>query len=130
RDEKKVGKEIASIKKSRASIMKRFDLETEKEIFAEMAKMFYNDIPKSQHPEVYQSIIFKKFGNRDMDKMFHDYADYVFANTMLLDSAKFNEFLKNPTVENMLDDAALRYSLSFARNYNEVYKPKVEKYRE
>lgn len=130
RDEKKIEKEAAELKKLRRSMMKRFDLATEKEIFMEMAKMFYNDIPKSQHPEVYQSVIFKKFGNTNMDKTFADYTEYVFANTFLLDSNKFNAFLKNPTMEAMLDDAALRYALSFARNYNEVYKPKIEKYND
>ena len=95
-----------------------------------MAKMFYQDIPKSQHPEVYQNVIFKKFGNSDMNKMFADYAEYVFNNTMLLDTVKLNAFLENPTVDAMLEDAGLRYALSFARNYNEVYKPKIEKYTE
>lgn len=130
RSEKKIEEEVKRLKNSRRAIMKRFDQKTEKEIFAEMAKMFYNDVPKSQHPEVYQSVIFKKFGNSNPDKMFADYADYVFANTFLLDSNKFNNFLKDPTMDKMMEDAGLRYALSFARNYNEVYKPKIEKYNE
>lgn len=129
-DQKKIDEEVKSIKSGRKSTMKRFDMATEKEIFSEMAKMFYNDIPKNQHPDVYQNVIFKKYGNSNMDKMFADYTAYVFANTMLLDTAKFNEFLKNPTVDAMMEDPALVYSLSFARNYQEVYKPKIEKYNE
>lgn len=126
----KIEKEVKDLKKSRKSMMTRFDRNTEQEILAEMAKMFYQDIPKSQHPEVYQNVIFKKFGNSDMNKMFADYAEYVFNNTMLLDTVKLNAFLENPTIDAMLEDAALRYALSFARNYNEVYKPKIEKYTE
>lgn len=126
----KIEKEVKDLKKSRKSMMTRFDRNTEQEILAEMAKMFYQDIPKSQHPEVYQNVIFKKFGNSDMNKMFADYAEYVFNNTMLLDTNKLNAFLENPTVDAMLEDAGLRYALSFARNYNEVYKPKIEKYTE
>lgn len=128
--QEKIEKEVKGLKKSRKGMMARFDRNTEQEILAEMAKMFYQDIPKSQHPEVYQNIIFKKFGNSDMNKMFADYAEYVFNNTMLLDTVKLNAFLENPTIDAMLEDAALRYALSFARNYNEVYKPKIEKYTE
>lgn len=128
--QEKIEKEVKGLKKSRKGMMARFDRNTEQEILAEMAKMFYQDIPKSQHPEVYQNVIFKKFGNSDMNKMFADYAEYVFNNTMLLDTVKLNAFLENPTIDAMLEDAALRYALSFARNYNEVYKPKIEKYTE
>ncbi|MCB9046510.1 MAG: S46 family peptidase [Chitinophagales bacterium] len=129
-DEKEIEKQVKDIKKSRKSIMPRFDLNTEKEILAEMAKMFYNDIPKNQHPEVYQNVIFKKFANSDLDKTFKDYAEYVFENTFLLDTVKLNAFLANPNLEEMLDDAALRYALSFARNYKEVYEPKIDKYKD
>lgn len=129
-DQKVIDKQVKRIKSARARIMERFDLNTEKEIFAEMAKMFYNDIPKSQHPEVYQSVIFKKFANSNIDQTFSEYADYVFNNTFLLDTMRFNAFLKNPNLDEMLDDAVLRYALSFARNYNEVYKPKIDEYRE
>ncbi len=129
-DQEKIDKEVKDLKSSRSAMMKRFDKATEQEIFAEMAKMFYNDIPKSQHPEVYHNIIFKKFGNSDLDKTFNDYAAYVFSNTLLLDSVRFKAFLENPTLDAMLEDPALRYSLSFARNYKEVYEPKIDKYRE
>lgn len=129
-DQEKIDKEVKGIKSYRSSIMKRFDLETEHEIFAEMAKMFYEDIPKNQHPEVYQSIIFKEYGNKNIDKTFSDYADYVFENTFLLDTTKFNAFLDNPNLDEMLADPALRYALSFARNYEEVYKPKIDEYND
>lgn len=125
-----IKKQVKSIKSSRESLIKRFDEATEREIFAEMTKMFYNDIPKSQHPEVYQHIIFKKFGSASSDETYYDYANYVFDNTFLLDTNRLNAFLDSPTIEGMLEDPALRYSLSFARNYEEVYKPKIDKYRD
>lgn len=127
-DEDKIKKEIKGIKSYRERMMDRFDSDTEQEILAAMAQMFYEDIPKNQHPEVYQSVIFKKFGDKNMEQTFKDYADYVFENTFLLDSVRFNAFMEDPNIDDMLEDPALRYALSFARNYNEVYKPKVEKY--
>lgn len=128
-DQKNIDKEVKQIKKYRESVMGRFDEATEREIFAAMAKMFYNDIPKSQHPDIYQNVIFKKYGGKDMDKTFADYTAYVFDNTFLLDSAKFAAFLDSPTIEVMEADPALQYALSFARNYETIYKPKIEQYR-
>ncbi|MBW7914905.1 MAG: S46 family peptidase, partial [Taibaiella sp.] len=85
---------------------------------------------KNQHPEVYQNIIFKKYANSNIDQTFNDYSEYVFANTFLLDTTRFNAFMANPNLDDMLEDPALRYALSFARNYKEVYQPKIEKYTE
>lgn len=129
-DQEKIEKEIKGIKRSRASIMRRFDYDTEKEIFAEMTKMFYEDIPKSQHPDIYQKVIFKEFGSSSLNETFYKYADYVFANTMLLDTNKLNAFLENPSIEAMNNDPAIMYALSFVWNYDEYYKPKVDEYQE
>lgn len=129
-DEKDIEKQVKSIKRSYNSIMGRFDESTEREIFAAMAKMFYNDIPKSQHPDIYQSVIFKKFGSSSSDETFTNYANYVFENTSLIDSNKLDKLLEEPTLEKLYQDPAIQYAMSFVNNYNEVYKPKVDEYRE
>lgn len=128
--EKEIAKQVKGIKRSYNSTMRLFDMETEKEIFAEMTKMFYQDIPKGQHPDIYQKVIFENFGGGNSDETFYKYADYVFANTMLLDSNKLNEFLENPTTEAMDKDPGIMHALSFVWNYEEYYKPKVDAYRE
>lgn len=130
RDQEKIDEEIKGIKAARKAMMKRFDMATEKEIYAEMNKMFYQDIPKSQHPDVYQKLVFQKFGNTDLNKTFNEHADYVFKNTLLLDSNKFNELMKNPTTSAMDNDPAIAFALGFVWNWDEIYKPKVDKYNE
>lgn len=109
----------------RKAVMKDYDRGTEQEMLAEMAKMYYKEVPKSQHPDIYQNVIFKKFGSDNLDKTFVDYADYVFNNTMLLDNAKFEAFTNNPKKEDIANDAAAQYALSFVHNYSEFYEPKV-----
>lgn len=121
---------VDNIRKDRKAIMKTFDLGTDKELFAEMTKMYYQDIPKSQHPSIYQRVIFKKYGSDNLDKTFNDYADYVFANTFLLDTTKFNDILANPTVEKLKSDPACDYAFSFIRNYRKYYEPKIHAFSE
>ncbi len=125
-----IKKHVDELKKGRKSIMRAFDLSTDKELFAAMTKMFYTDINKSQHPDIYQRVIFKKFGSDNLDKSMADYADYVYNNTFLLDSNKFNAFVENPTLEKMDNDAAATYAFSFMDNYKEFYEPKYNAYRE
>lgn len=127
---KDIEKAVSRIERSYNYYMTRFDEGTEKDIFAAMAKMFYQDIPKGQHPDIYQRVIFKKFGGNDLDKTFKDYSEYVFANTMILDTAKFNAFLKNPTLSEMDSDPAVQYALSFVKNYTDNYEPVYDAYAE
>lgn len=116
------------LKTGRKALMASFDASTEQELFAETSKMFYKDVPKAQLPDIYERVIFKKFGNAGGDKTFTDYAKYVFANTFLVDDAKFEAFIKKPTQEAIRKDAAAQYSISFVRNFNEYFQPRLDQY--
>jgi hypothetical protein len=118
-------KYLKPLKASRRSLFKDYDRNLDQEIFAEMTKMFYNDVPQSQLPGIYNEVIFKKFG-KSQDKAFTDYAAYVYSNTFLLDSTKFNAFAAAPTLKQLNNDPAIQYAISFVRNYEQNYQPKVE----
>lgn len=123
-----IKKHIDDLKKMRKSGIKLYDKGTEQEMIAQTLKMFYNDIPKSQHPDLYQAVIFKKYSSDNMDKAFNDYAAYVIDNNFFLDSNKFNDFCKDPSIEKLEKDAAVQYAMSFVRNYKEYYEPKVDEF--
>jgi hypothetical protein len=118
-------KYLTPIKASRRTLLKDFDKSLDQDLFAEMTKMYYNDIPKSQHPSIYEDVIFKKYG-RNQDVAFPEYASYVYKNTFLLDSNKFNAFAANPTLKQLESDPAVQYAFSFVRNYEKNYLPKIE----
>jgi hypothetical protein len=114
----------------RANAMKTFVADMEKEIFARMTEAFYKDISKSQHPDIFQTTIFKMFGSQDWTKTFNDYTNYVFANTIFLNDIKFNEFIKNPKAEVLANDAAVVYIQSFMKNYEDNYADKINAFNE
>ena len=103
-----------------------FDLATDREILAKTAEMFYNDVPRAQHPDVYQRVIFSKFGSATEPGTFSEYASHMYANTFLLDSARFEAFAANPTRAQIEADPAAQYAISFVRNFNQYYMPKYE----
>lgn len=106
--------------------LKDYDEATDREMFAEMTKMYYRDIPKSQQPDIYQREIFKNYSDDNWEKMLKAYTDHVYKNTFLMDQEKFDAFCKNPSLAQIENDPAIRYALSFVRNFEEYYLPKVD----
>jgi len=120
-----IKKYVTTLKATRRIIMKEFDEATEKDMLAQMAKMFYDEVPKVQLPDIYATVIFPKFGKYNDEKTYTKYASYVFANTFTVDSNKFNAFCDAPTLEKLEKDAAAEYALSFVHNYNKNFLPKA-----
>jgi len=124
-DKDSLEKYTRQLKSAYKSVMKGYDRAMDQEIFAEMTRMYYNDVPKEQQPAIYQEVIFKKYG-KNADKAFADYAAYVYKNTFLLDSNKFNAFIEKPTLKQLNSDPAVQYAYSFVRNWELNYAPKIE----
>lgn len=118
----------ARIKAYRDNMKAAYVAEMEKEIFARTVEAFYKDISKSQQPDVYQTQIFRMFGNEDWTKTFNDYATYVFSNSLFLDDNKFEDFIRNPKAQALEMDPAFIYAKSFMDNYENNYKEKVDNF--
>lgn len=123
-----IDKYIKMLQAIRKPSMKEYDEATDKELFAEMTKMYYRDVAKSQHPDIFQTVIFKKYGDDNWDKTFKNYTDYVYKNTFLMDDAKFEAFCNNPTLEQLNADPAIQYALSFVHNFETYYQPKLDEF--
>jgi hypothetical protein len=88
--------------------------------------MYYNDVAKSQHPDIFQRVIFKKYGSESMDKTFAAYTDDVYKNTFILDEKKLEAFLAKPNLEQIKNDPAIQYALSVVHNFDTYYQAKVD----
>ncbi len=126
---------------ARRALAKEYDPGTEKELLAEMTKMYYENVDKSQLPDIYEKVIFNKecCGKKTCKKptkkgelvcymgtTYAQYADYVMSHTFVTDSITFNAFLAKPTLAALKNDAAVQYAMSFVTNYTKNYQPKVE----
>ena len=97
--------------------LKKRDLPSDKKIVAATAMMFYTDIDKNQHPIGFYQGIKEKFGPLDDEATFKAWANYVFDNTMILDSAKWAAFNANPDAVTLQNDPAFAYASAFVENY-------------
>lgn len=118
---------ITSVRKAN---IKGMDRGTDVDLLGAMTELYYREVPKSQLPDIYTRVIFKKFGSENNPKTFTDYAKYVADNTFLLDDEKFKAFTDNPTLTALYDDPGAEYGLSFVHNWNDNYQPIIEKFAE
>ncbi len=131
-----VDKYLNTAKAMYRASMKEFDPGTEKEMFAEMVKLYHDNVPTEQLPDVFANVILKKEDHKNCKKKdcyhgksYNDYADFVFAHTILADSNKFNDFCKQPSFAKLKADAAVACAVSFAGNYSKNFQPKVEEFQ-
>jgi hypothetical protein len=123
-----IKKYVANLEKSRKAVMRTFDRGTEQELLAFSARAFYKEVPKSQLPDIYDRVIFKNYGSDNLDRTFKEYAAFVFNNTFLLDSNRFNAFTESPSLEQIRNDAAAQYAISFVRNFKKYIEPRYQEY--
>ena len=124
-----VNKFAKAVKTAYTTNIKFYDAGVDKELFAEMTNMFYNNVPKDQQPGIYQNVIFKNYGTNS-DKTYTDYTNYVYSNTILLDSNKINDLVKEPTLEKINNDPAVVYATSFIDNYKNKVEAKVNTFND
>ncbi|MDI9319842.1 MAG: S46 family peptidase [Phycisphaerales bacterium] len=121
-----IDKYVKVLKMARSMNMKDYDPATDKDLFAAMSKMYYNNVSKNQLPDIYQEVILGKDDQDASNELFQAYTKYVYKNTCLLDSAEFESFCTKPTLSAIKRDPALQYAISFVRNFESNYLPKIE----
>ncbi len=140
-DADSIKKYVTAAQTARRAVAKEYEAGTDKELLAAMTKMYYENVDKSQLPDIYEKVIFNKAccGKKACKKptqkgelecykstTYAEYADYVMSHTFVTDSVKFNAFLEKPNLYALQNDAAVQYAMSFQTNYGKNYAPKVD----
>ncbi len=121
-------KAVAGLKALKANLMESYVAPVDEEILAKTMEMYYNDIPSSQQPPIFNAVIFKKYPNDKNGAAFTQYAKYLVENTFLLNDAKFNQFVNAPNLEVLQNDPAVQYMEAFLDNQDAKFKEKTEEY--
>lgn len=116
-----VNKAMAAAYDARNTFLEGEDIPSDKVIMAKTAMMYYTDIDKDQQPTAFYEGVKEKFGSLDDEATYKKWADYVFDNTMILDSAKWTSFVKNPDATVLQSDPAFAYASAFVKNYTLKY---------
>ncbi|MBA2563283.1 MAG: S46 family peptidase [Chitinophagaceae bacterium] len=116
-----VKKALDAATAARKEFLAALDIPSDEKIMATTAMMFYKDIDKSQHPVGFYEDIKSRSGSLDDEATFKSWAKNVFANTMILDSVKWNAFVANPDAVTLQSDPAFAYASAFVKNYTMKY---------
>lgn len=102
---------IQLYKQQAADFFKDYNAPTDQKVFAALLEMYYNDIDKEFHADVFEMIQKKYKG--DFDK----FAAYVFSKSIFVNQEKLNEFLLDPKAKTMEKDPAFMAVNSFIDHY-------------
>jgi hypothetical protein len=116
-----VKKALEAAIESRKKFLEVENQPSDRKIMAITAMMYYNDIDKSQHPIDFYQTLREQFGPLTEESTFKAWANYVFDNTMFLDSSKWAAFVANPNAVTLQSDPAFSYASRFVKNYTLKY---------
>jgi hypothetical protein len=91
--------------------IKTYNEIADKKIFAGIMTAYYTDVPKDQHPEFIEAIV-NTYSPGNAPAAFKKFADYLWANSNLINPEKLTAFMQNPSFDAVSKDPAVIYSIN------------------
>jgi hypothetical protein len=113
---------------ARQNFIKSHNRASDLNILGAALQMYYTDVPKDQQPTALFTAIRNEYGALDKPGTYQKYADAVFANTMILDDAKWATFIRNPDATALQQDLAYNLANTLLRNYQGKYLPLFQQF--
>mgnify|MGYP003950971285 CR=1 FL=1 len=126
-DGKEKRERLKDIKNTAKDFYKNYNADVDEKLLSAMLEMYYYNIPKSQHPEIFQKIEKQRFGLKKLD--FDYYAKKVFKKSIFASRAKFYDFLNNSSAKKIAKDPAHKTIMSIYNFYLTNHFPKRKKIR-
>lgn len=126
----KTGATGADVKKAadaataqRTAFLEDEDKASDVKILAAVAKAFYTDIDKSQHPIGFYEKLKAAYGDLNEEATYKKWAQDVFSSTIIFNDEKWNSFTANADAHTLQADPAFEFAAAFVKNYNSKYAP-------
>lgn len=116
-----VSQALAAANEARAAFLKGENKISDQRIVAAVTKMFYDDIPKDQHPIGFYGAIKNSYGALDDENTYKKLAADIFSKTIIFDDARWKAFVARPDANVLQDDPAFAYASAFLSNYTSKY---------
>jgi len=98
------------LKKLNDDYINTYNETADKKIFAQLMATYYKDVPMDQHPAFIEKIV-NKYSPGDAAVAFSKFADYLWANSNLINPGKLKAFMQNPSTDAISNDPAVVYAL-------------------
>lgn len=112
----------------RSRFLKEENKLSDQHIVGAILKMFYDNIPKDQHPIGIYGTIRNQYGALDREETYQKLATDIFSKTFIFDDAKWNAFIAHPDANLLQGDPAFYYANAFYTNYISKYAPYYQQF--
>ena len=123
-----IKKAVDAATNSRKNFLAAHNRTSDQKIVGTVLQMYYNEVPKEQHPVGLFDAIRSEYGALDKTSTYEKYAEAIFRESMLLDDRKWNEFVRNPDANMLQQDLAYNLSSTILKNYQSKYLPKYQQF--
>jgi hypothetical protein len=123
-----IRKVIDAANVSRKNFLESENKASDQNIIGTVLQMYYNEVPKDQQPQALFPAIRNEYGSLDNANTYKKYAEAIFKNTMILDDAKWNDFVKNPDANTLQQDMAYNLVNTILRNWQGKYLPLYQQF--
>jgi hypothetical protein len=113
---------------ARKNFLEAHNAASDQQIVGKMLMMYYQDVPKEQHPISFFESVKGSFGDLKEEATWKKYAAAVFANTILLNESKWNAFVSNPDGVKLQEDPAFAIASAFFKNWNVKFQPRFTEF--
>ncbi len=103
-------------KEKAKTFFKDYNKICDQKVCSALLKMFYDDIPKDQHPSVFADIVVKKYKGD-----FNKFAQDLYSKSIFVDSAKMYAFLAKPSLKVLNKDLGFQTMRSMIKAYMNIY---------
>jgi hypothetical protein len=121
-------KAVESATAARQNFLKKYNRPSDKNIVTSVLQMYFEDVPKDQQPTALYEAIRSEYGALDKAGTYQRYVDQVYANTMILNDSKWNDFVRNPDAAALRQDLAYSLATTFLRNFQGTYLPRYQQF--
>jgi len=114
-DVKKIESLLSSLRSKAKTFYSEFYLPIDRDIFANMIKQFYENVPKEYHPQFLGDIAKQSEGN------WHNFANEIYNQSVFADSIRLSIFLNSfdtAAISTIGNDNIYRIYMSFNNTYN------------
>ena len=113
---------------ARKTFLQSHNAASDQNILASVLMMYYQDVPKEQHPIGFFESIKGTFGDLKDELTWKKFAAAVFSNTIILNEEKWNAFVANPDGLKLQEDMAFYVAGNFVKSYNTKFLPRFQEF--
>jgi hypothetical protein len=112
-----INKTMADLDKARNGMLAGLNKPSEQQMLGQLVQAFFKGIPADQQPVLFYNLMKQTFGPLNDDNTYKTWAASAFANSLILDDAKWNAFKANPDAGTLQNDPLYYTGKAFRENW-------------